>query len=173
MADARLVYHRGLDGPVHRVAVEIEGDGTGQPVRLRLSLCFHQGWDQPLNTPVTDPRILNPAAAGQEHNVFARMAGREMAYSGTNAERNQVSAELPAGGALHLFLRNPGTTELSCDNPDLNRGVTVTLDRATRIALVDAPGPSKCVTAIADPGPHAPGATYGLSVRYWHGELAE
>ena len=45
-ADTRVIYHHELDGPAHRVQVEVLGeDAVGKPVKLRLAPFFHQGWD--------------------------------------------------------------------------------------------------------------------------------
>ena len=171
--DTRVIYHHTLDGPVHHVRVEVVGDdAVGKPVRLRLGPYFHQGWDHHSFEKLDDPRVPDPAVAGQERNVFGRVGGQEFAYSESNNERRVESHPL-ADGKLDIFNRNPGNPDSTCDdNPAFNRGMTVTVDNApdATVDWIDEPGPNVNVTAEIQFGPHKAGRQYEFSFTYWPGE---
>lgn len=168
--DIILTYHNELDGPLHRVKVEVQGaDAVGQPVRLRLCPYFHQGWDY---VPDSVPPEL--AGVGQERSIFASAEGKEFAWSESNVEQRSERWLLEQEGdkpaSFSLFNRNPGLGKSWDDNPDFNRGFTVELGTASAmLELLDEPGPRRYVTAIVDFGPHQAGQSYEFSFRYFKG----
>lgn len=177
--DTTLCVTNTLAGPEHRVRVEVRGrSAVGRPVRLRVCPYFHQGWDVDHIKPGT-PRpagVPDPAACGQERDVFARVGDHEFAYSETNAARRTGRVQLAGGRAsIHLSNRNPGRSPGAPgwtvdDNPDMNRGVTLTVAGALSVEFIDEPGPGHYVTAVVDFGPHRAGRAYEFSFRYWPGE---
>lgn len=172
-SDIRVIYHHTLQGPEHRVRVEVLGeDAVGKPVRLRLSPYFHQGWDHRSPDKLDNPRVPDPDIVGQERNVFGRVGGREFAYSESNAERRAEARPL-ADGTLEMFNRNPGKPGGTCDdNPAFNRGMTVKVIDSpdANIEWIDAPGPNLNVTAEVGYGPHVAGRRYEFTFRYWNGD---
>ena len=167
--DIRLVYHHTLDGPEHRVRVEVLGnDAVGKPIHLRLCPYFHQGWDHAAPKARTDERIPDPAIIGQERNVFARVGEREFAFSESNdAPRTETISLLPNGN-VEIFNRNPGTPGGSFDdNPAFNRGFTLHAKGAQDVECVDSPGPNLFATIVLHFGFHAKGAAYEFSFQYW------
>ena len=175
--DIRVTYHHILNGPLHKVRVEVSGnDAVGQHARLRLCPFYHQGWDPPFPASVSDPAVPDPKTAGQERNVFGRVVGHEFAYSESNKERtaaNYAIAPRVAGGPLEisLFNRNPGKAGGTCDdNPAMNRGFTLSVDSPeATVQFIDEPGANRYVTAEIDCGKHASGRAYTFTFRYWHG----
>jgi hypothetical protein len=180
-SDVRLRMTHRLVGEQHRVRVEVLGKGAlDKPVRLRLSPMFHQGWDRDYRreAPPSDS-IADPATAGQERNVFGHAAGVEFAYSESNAERTVRRVPLPRGACrIGLFNRNPGHAPGSPgwtvdDNPDMNRGVTLSLraERGASVAFIDEPGPGKYVTVEVEFGAHRAGQAYEFTFTYRHGDV--
>jgi hypothetical protein len=170
--DLRVIYHHTLDGPTHRVRVEVlGGDAVGKPVHLRLAPYFHQGWDHGPPVRLSDLRVPDPATVGQERHVFGRVGSREFAYSESNTAPRRETQPL-AGGELHLFNRNPGAPGSTYDdNPAFNRGLTVRVTNATDATVdwIDEAGPQVCVTAELQFGPHRAGRQYEFAFRYWPG----
>jgi len=170
--DTRLVYHHTLDGPEHRVRVEVLGiNAEGKPVRLRLCPYFHQGWDHQAPKARTDDRIPDAATVGQERNVFARAGSHEFAFSESNESPRIETLPLPSNGAIEVFNRNPGNPGGSYDdNPIFNRGFALTVKQSkAEVEFVDPPGPSLSTTILLNLGPHSKGTVYEFSFRYWHG----
>ncbi len=170
--DVRLMYHHVLDGPVHRVRVEVLGDdAVGRPVHLRLCPYFHQGWDHKAPDTRTDDRIPDAAIVGQERNVFARAQGHEFAYSESNEPLRTEKVPIPIQGMLSIYNRNPGQPGGSYDdNPAMNRGFTLRLENAPADAeFVDLPGPNLFVTVMLHFGEHKKGAVYEFSFEYQQG----
>ena len=172
-SDTRVIYHHTLNGPEHRISVEVLGqDAVGKPVHLRLAPYFHQGWDHKSLDKLEDPRVPDPSVIGQERNVFGRVGDSEFAYSDSNAQQRVESHPL-AGGKLEMFNRNPGNPDGTCDdNPAFNRGMTVSVAGASDAIVdwIDEPGANLNVTAEVQFGPHKAGCQYEFSFRYWHGE---
>lgn len=172
--DTRLIYHHMLEGPDHRVRVEVLGDdAVGKPVTLRLCPYFHQGWDHKAPETRTDARIPDRATAGQERNVFARAGSTEFAFSETNETVRTESVSTLPGGAVSIYNRNPGLPSGSFDdNPAFNRGFTVTVkDPQAGVEFVDPPQFQRYATVLIHFPRHAKGTVYEFSFRYWHGEM--
>ena len=170
--DTRLVYHHTLDGPEHRVRVEVLGDdAVGKPVNLRLSPYFHQGWDHKAPDTRTDERIPDRATAGQERNVFARAGKHEFAFSETNETLRTESLSRIPGGAVSVYNRNPGRPDGGFDdNPAFNRGFTLTVNHPKAgVEFIDLPQANPYTTLVIHFPRHKKGIVYEFAFRYWHG----
>jgi len=170
--DIRLIYHHTLDGPEHRVRVEILGDdAVGKPVHLRLCPYSHQGRDHKAPATRSDNRIPDPAAVGQERNVFARAGNHEFAFTESNESLRTEALPVLPQGMLSVYNRNPGKLGDSYDdNPAFNRGFTLRVKNSpAEVEFVDPPGPSLFITVLLHLGRHEKGAIYGFAFRYWHG----
>ena len=167
-SDTRLIYHHTLDGPIHKVRVEVLGnDAVGKSARLRLCPFFHQGWDQVVTEILEDERIPDPTIAGQERNVFVKADGKEFEYREDNTE--DIIENWPKGvKKISIFNRNPGKTDSYDDNPAFNRGLDITFEQDVRLIALDKTGPNKYVTVIADFGEHKKGGKYDFSFYYWN-----
>ncbi len=170
--DTRVIYHHTLDGPEHRVRVEVLGnDAVGKPVHLRLCPYFHQGWDHKAPNTRTDDRIPDHNIVGQERNVFARTGDREFAFSESNESLRTETVKTLADGKLSVYNRNPGRSGGSFDdNPAFNRGFTIQVKGPQAgVEFVDPPGPNASVVVLLNFGNHEKGTDYVFSFRYWHG----
>jgi hypothetical protein len=170
--DIRLIYHHTLDGPEHRVRVEILGDdAVGKTVHLRLCPYFHQGWDHKALATRSDDRISDPAVVGQERNVFARAANHEFAFSESNESLRTETVPMAPEGTLSIYNRNPGRPGGSFDdNPACNRGFTLRVKNSpTEVEFLDPPGPNLYITVVLHLGHQKKGEAYEFSFRYWHG----
>ena len=173
-SDTRVIYHHELDGPMHRVRVDVAGaDAVGKPVKLRLAPFFHQGWDHKAPEGLADPRIPHPESAGQERNTFIRASGREFMYREDNQECRTHSWRLDAvsGNAVRVFNRNAGGQEGGYDdNPIYNRGFTITLNgSSSTVRAIDESGPNNATLLEIDFGDHQPGRQYAFAFEYWNG----
>lgn len=169
--DTRLTYHHVLNGPKHRVRVEVAGrDAVGEAVSLRLAPFFHQGWDQKPPADMSAANVPDPNRAGQERNTFVRVGNEEFGYREDNQSLRKHTFETGSSGEVTLYNRNPGAVGGTCDdNPAFNRGFTVTLGRPGTVVAMDQAGPNNHSLLEIHFGAHAPGQAYEFALEYWRG----
>lgn len=175
--DISLKYIHTIKADKHIIKIDIDGDdAVGQNAKFRISPYFHQGWDLAPAEDLNDPYIPDWRVAGQERNVFAKVNGIEFEYLENNAEdivkKWNVKEEIFQQGIyIDVFNRNPGIGKTCDDNPILNRGFTLHVDKAIAdVSCIDLAGPNEYVTCEIDLGKHKRGQSYVFTFKYWQGE---